>query len=323
MQNILKEENIYTKNSNSKILIFIIIILVILIGAFVFFQYRSSITNNKIESTDSSSFLNSKIDSINSIGYNNSGYSITTKGLHYKIIYDNKQPKAKVGEYIQYYSTILTNNDSVIFSNGNAGSIVTGEVGEPKDNGDPLEILTLLGKGDSASCLITAETFFKGTKLPDHIKSGDIIKLEIKIVDVFSNDQYPIKMIESQANDYIKTNNLNAIRLPSGMYYVIDNPGSGDQIVVGKKVKVNYRGTLLDGTEFDSSMQPGRTPFEFEIGKGQVIKGWDEGVLLFKVGGKGKLIIPPTMGYGEQGQGKDPSNSWLVFDIDVLSVSNN
>jgi FKBP-type peptidyl-prolyl cis-trans isomerase FkpA len=78
---------------------------------------------------------------------------------------------------------------------------------------------------------------------------------------------------------------------------------------------------LLDGTEFDSSLKPGRTPFEFTIGQGMVIKGWDEGIPMFKVGGKGKLLIPANLGYGENEQGSIPANSVLIFDIELLGVN--
>ncbi len=264
-------------------------------------------------------------------GENLSGYSASSNGLDYKIITDNKQSKAKVGDYVQYYSSIRTTKDSLIFSLKNAGSAEIGQVAAPKQKGDPIEILTLMGKGDSASCLISAETFFKGVQLPAPLKAGDKIKLDIKIVDVFAKADYDSKMVEienqkvamaeADALNYIKTNKLNAKRLSSGMYYIVENPGTGATPVNGKNVKVNYRGTLFNGTEFDSSLKPDRTPFEFVLGKGQVIKGWDQGIPLFKVGGKGKLIIPPAMGYGEQGQGSIPSNSWLVFDIEVLGVS--
>lgn len=96
--------------------------------------------------------------------------------------------------------------------------------------------------------------------------------------------------------------------------------GKGVEAKTGDKVKVNYTGTLLDGTQFDSSI--GREPFEFEIGKGQVIKGWDDGVPGMKVGGKRTLTIPSSLGYGENGSGeKIPPNATLKFDIDLLSVN--
>jgi len=95
--------------------------------------------------------------------------------------------------------------------------------------------------------------------------------------------------------------------------------GTGPEAKVGDKVKVHYTGTLLNGTQFDSSV--GKDPFEFEIGKGGVIKGWDQGVPGMKIGGKRKLTIPSDLAYGEAGSGdKIPPSSPLKFDIELLAI---
>jgi len=95
--------------------------------------------------------------------------------------------------------------------------------------------------------------------------------------------------------------------------------GTGPEAKVGDKVKVHYTGTLFNGTQFDSSV--GREPFEFEIGKGSVIKGWDQGVPGMKIGGKRKLTIPSDLAYGESGSGdKIPPSSPLKFDIELLGI---
>lgn len=108
---------------------------------------------------------------------------------------------------------------------------------------------------------------------------------------------------------------------PSGLKYYIVSEGSGNFPKKGEKVIVNYHGMLLDGAIFDSSFQRGQ-PFEFEIGSGQVIKGWDEGIPLCKVGGKIVLIISPDLGYGSQNMGAIPPQSTLVFDVEVLGTYN-
>ena len=96
--------------------------------------------------------------------------------------------------------------------------------------------------------------------------------------------------------------------------------GDGQEVEKFNIVTVNYTGLLEDGTKFDSSLNPGRTPFRFTVGAGQVIKGWDEGLMGMKVGGKRKLTIPPELGYGSRDNGPIPANSTLIFEIDLLGI---
>ena len=94
--------------------------------------------------------------------------------------------------------------------------------------------------------------------------------------------------------------------------------GDGQEVEKFNIVTVNYTGLLENGTKYDSSLTPGRTPFTFTVGAGQVIKGWDEGLMGMKVGGKRKLTIPPELGYGSRDNGPIPANSTLIFEIDLL-----
>ncbi|MAM77283.1 MAG: peptidylprolyl isomerase [bacterium TMED250] len=96
--------------------------------------------------------------------------------------------------------------------------------------------------------------------------------------------------------------------------------GDGQEVEKFNIVTVNYTGLLENGTKFDSSLNPGRTPFRFTVGAGQVIKGWDEGLMGMKVGGKRKLTIPPELGYGSRDNGPIPANSTLIFEIDLLGI---
>lgn len=106
---------------------------------------------------------------------------------------------------------------------------------------------------------------------------------------------------------------------PSGLQMKELQPGTGPSPQNGQKVTVHYTGWLTDGTKFDSSVDRGQ-PFEFTLGAGQVIKGWDEGVATMKIGGKRRLVIPPNLAYGGSsvGGGLIPANSTLVFDVELL-----
>ncbi len=110
------------------------------------------------------------------------------------------------------------------------------------------------------------------------------------------------------------------ITTPSGLKYIDEKVGTGPSPKAGQNVTVHYTGTLVDGKKFDSSVDRGQ-PFTFTIGVGQVIKGWDEGVMSMKVGGRRKLIIPANLGYGPRGMPPViPPNAELHFDVELLGV---
>jgi FKBP-type peptidyl-prolyl cis-trans isomerase len=113
----------------------------------------------------------------------------------------------------------------------------------------------------------------------------------------------------------------NVITTPSGLKYVDLAAGGGAEAHTGQHVKVHYTGWLKDGKKFDSSVDRGQ-PFEFSLGAGRVIKGWDEGVAGMKVGGKRKLIIPPGLAYGARGAGGlIPPNAELTFEVELLGIA--
>jgi FKBP-type peptidyl-prolyl cis-trans isomerase FkpA len=112
----------------------------------------------------------------------------------------------------------------------------------------------------------------------------------------------------------------NQITTPSGLQYEDIETGTGPAAQSGQKAKVHYTGWLTNGQKFDSSKDR-NDPFEFTLGAGQVIRGWDEGVAGMKVGGKRKLTIPPALGYGARGAGGViPPNADLIFEVELLGV---
>ena len=109
-------------------------------------------------------------------------------------------------------------------------------------------------------------------------------------------------------------------KAPAGFWYTDIAAGQGDLAEPGRTVRVHYTGWLPNGKKFDSSRDRGE-PFAFTLGAGQVITGWDEGVIGMKVGGRRKLVLPPAMAYGEAGAPPDiPPGSTLVFDVEVLGL---
>jgi len=106
----------------------------------------------------------------------------------------------------------------------------------------------------------------------------------------------------------------------SGLQYIDEVEGTGDSPKPGQLVTVHYTGTLENGTKFDSSVDKG-TPYPFKIGTGRVIRGWDEGIMTMKVGGKRRLIVPPNLGYGTNGNPPSiPPNAKLIFEVELLGI---
>ncbi|MBU1203257.1 FKBP-type peptidyl-prolyl cis-trans isomerase [Patescibacteria group bacterium] len=124
------------------------------------------------------------------------------------------------------------------------------------------------------------------------------------------------ELTEKLAQENSGTNNQNNMELKTEIL----NEGSGDQLVApGDNITVDYTGTLEDGTQFDSSV--GKDPFTFTIGEGQVIQGWDQGLIGMKVGEERKLTIPSDLAYGSYGSGSIPPNATLIFTVKLISIN--
>lgn len=123
---------------------------------------------------------------------------------------------------------------------------------------------------------------------------------------------------EQEIKDYIAKNNLTAQRTASGLYYVILNEGTGANPTATSNVTVAYKGYFTNGTVFDQSSAAG-----ISFGLNQVIKGWTEGIPYFKTGGNGILLIPSSLGYGNNTSGPIPGGSVLLFDVKLLSIKFN
>jgi peptidylprolyl isomerase len=143
---------------------------------------------------------------------------------------------------------------------------------------------------------------------------GSIPANSTLIFDVELIDIIPEKKVEAFDIEGKKIHKTN-----SGLEYIIVKEGAGKQAEAGLNVEVHYTGYLENGEIFDSSVKRGK-PIDFPLGTGRVIKGWDEGIAMMKVGGKRRLIIPSELGYGSRAQGSIPANATLIFDVELVNV---
>ncbi|MGI9103132.1 MAG: FKBP-type peptidyl-prolyl cis-trans isomerase [Terriglobales bacterium] len=141
----------------------------------------------------------------------------------------------------------------------------------------------------------------------------------IKLVCSMLTLLFVVGMVFAQSNSAPTKVEGKGVTTADGLKYWDIKEGTGAAAKAGDKVKVNYTGWLTNGKKFDSSI--GRGPFDFKLGAGEVIKGWDEGVAGMKVGGKRQLHIPASLGYGSRGAGGViPPNAELIFDVELLGI---
>lgn len=200
--------------------------------------------------------------------------------------------------FITHKETPWLDGKHAVFGNVVQGQEVVNAIAQD----DVIEKVNILRKGKAAEAF-DAPKVFKEKKA--NFEKEQIAKIEAAA---------------KEAENFVKTNYPNAEKTASGLLYVIEKPGTGKQAKAGSTVKVHYTGKLTDGSKFDSSLDRGE-PIEFPLGQGRVIKGWDEGIALFKEGGKGTLIVPHDLGYGERGfPPVIPAKATLIFDIELIEV---
>jgi FKBP-type peptidyl-prolyl cis-trans isomerase len=279
------------------------------------------------------------------------GYSKVENGLYVQYHSDNDTGRAiQQGDIVSMSMMYKTEDDSVIMDSRQAGQPVQLKADTGKYEGDILGAFIGMNVGDSASMIVNADSFFIKTagmpQSPDFIDSASMLYFNVKIQKVQSMQEMQAEQAQSQAKEqqaeiqelqeYLTANSITTEPTESGLIYISKKKGSGKAAEAGKKVKVHYEGMLLDGTYFDTSVEEVAKeqglyderrapykPFEFTLGQGQVIKGWDEGIAMMKVGGKARFIIPSNLAYGANPPPGSPIKpfSTLIFDVELIEVS--
>lgn len=270
------------------------------------------------------------------------GYTKAENGLNYKFYHhDENGVKPKVGDGVGFkYIIRLNSNDSVLVDSKMVvqdGSGILKFILPPSSFVGSLEdALTMMSKGDSASFIISADSFFlktnKMNELPKYIKTGDKLKVDIMLADLKTKEELEanqkkqedeLKQMASEETGkiekYISENHITVKPTASGLYYMEIKKGKGALAKEGQLVSVHYTGTLLNGEKFDSSVDRGE-PIKIILGQHQVIPGWEETLLLMSKGGKAKVLIPSTIGYGARGMGPITPFSPLVFEMELVNI---
>jgi FKBP-type peptidyl-prolyl cis-trans isomerase FkpA len=181
------------------------------------------------------------------------------------------------------------------------------------------EGIPYFGRGGKGKLIVPPELGYGDQDLGP-IPGNSVLVFDMEIID-FADAPPPPPDYSSEIINYMNEQGLDtadAIVTESGLYIMIEDAGSDDKPTVDHFLTLNYEGYLLDGTSFDGT---GGEPTTFGFPLAQTIKGWQEGIPYFGKGGKGKLIIPPYLGYGDRDSGSIPANSILVFDIEIIDYS--
>jgi FKBP-type peptidyl-prolyl cis-trans isomerase len=282
------------------------------------------------------------------------GYEQTKDGLYYNLIkHDDKGKKAAEGDVLMMDMIYKNDKDSVIFNSKTQGRKVPVPLTKPSFKGGLEEGFAMLAAGDSASFIVSADSLFIKTfgmkELPKEIKKGSMLTFFVKVDEIKTKAEIEKmreeKMAQAEADaakykaeekvnldKYLADNKITTAPTESGLIYIEKVKGKGAKAEKGKKVKMNYVGKLLDGTIFDTNNEKvakennmhseGRTynAFEFTVGNGEVIPGWDEALPMMNAGGKATFIIPSSIAYGEMNQGPIKPYSTLLFEVELLEV---
>ncbi|MCC5927998.1 MAG: FKBP-type peptidyl-prolyl cis-trans isomerase [Cyclobacteriaceae bacterium] len=258
----------------------------------------------------------------------------------YKISYIQKGSGESLdeGDLLMINMSYKDSKDSLIFSSVDSGDPVVIPYNKEAwdEAGQLYAAFSVLKKGDSVVLKILASDLFnKAFRMdtPEEYPLDSYFTFEVGVIDIMDQEGYAsfeerkneaqFEIDQKKIDDYLSQNSIDAEKTSSGLYYLIDSEGSGPNPSMGDEVSVHYRGTLLDGTVFDSSFDRQDEPFTFPIGQGMVIPGWDEGIALLKKGGKGKLFIPSKLAYGSRNMGTIQPNSVLIFDVELIDIARN
>jgi len=260
------------------------------------------------------------------------GYEKTESGLEYKYITKKESAKqVSLNDYMVMDVKYFTDKDSLLFSTVSFSGKFRMKYKEASKKADINEALGMLRIGDSASFKVDAKTFFENTRHETCPKRliGTKIRFEIALHELQNEktvqalkQELSVRQQEKESTlleDFINQNYPDCKPTKSGLYIVTTKKGNGASPQNGNKVAIHYIAHFINGEIFTNSYKK-KTPFEFTLGKQEVIEGLEEGLLSMKVGGKSIFIIPSKLAYGEAGRKPVPANATIIFETELVSI---
>lgn len=280
----------------------------------------------------------------------NGGFKKGTGGMLYDIHVDKGAARIKEGDFVSLQLIAKTDGDSVLMSTYEQGHSILTLLQKPQTNGDIFAGVKLLGEGDSATIKTNIDSITKkGMRRPP--LKGKYIVYEVKVDKVIPKGKMADTAFNSAITTYLKAqadvlkkaeptkikkyiddNKLTGTTTPSGLFYTVTKPGTGDKPAVGDSVAVNYVGKFVNGKLFETNLkevaQKEKTfnpmqqykPIHIPVGVKAVIPGWDEGLMLLNKGAKATFVVPSKLAYGEQGNQIIQPYTPLVFDVELVDI---
>jgi FKBP-type peptidyl-prolyl cis-trans isomerase len=283
----------------------------------------------------------------------NGGFKQGEGGLLYNIHTSKGNPKVKEGDFLTLNMILKTDKDSIINNSYDNGQPIPTLMPKPQTKGDIVSGLSLLGEGDSATFKIAADSVFKGGQQRPPGFKGKYLVYTIKIEKVITKGALSEQIFRDRVTQYMKGQtdalkgkepakiqgyldghkDLKFVKTASGLNYAVTTPGSGANVAVGDTAVINYTLRLVTGKVLETSskevavkekmqinpMNPYQ-PIRIPVGEGKVIKGWDEGFQLFNKGTKAVLVVPSSLGYGDQGSQQMQPYTPLVFEVELVNI---
>ncbi len=250
----------------------------------------------------------------------------TASGLEIATLLEGTGNIPKTGDTVQIHYRLAVKDGKIVASTQEKGNppvfvkLGSGAYIKALD-----ETLMLMKAGTRVNVIIPPSMGFGKNAVDTEIPANSTLMMELLLID--PNQKKPDNNTSANNNNNtnaqvkpVEFDENKAITSATGLKVIITKDGTGDKPNQGDSVYVHYRGTLENGTEFDSSYRRNQ-PFGFKLGIGQVIKGWDEGIAMLNEGAKAILKIPANLAYGERAVGSIPANSTLIFEVELMKIS--